>query len=72
MRMLLFSALLFVVFSIASCGGSATGHGMSAADSLRLQDSLDALQQAEKEALEILQAEQAAIQAAEEAAKAVK
>lgn len=42
---------------------------MSAADSIRLQDSLEALKQAEQEALDILQAEKAAEEASKAAAE---
>ena len=61
--------LLFAVIAVAcfaSCGGS-TGSktGMSAADSIRLQDSLDALEQAEMDAIQ--EAERAALKAARDA-----
>ncbi len=59
----------FVALSVASCGNGSSEKPMSAADSIRLQDSIDALMQAEQEALEIQQAEAAAEQAAQEAAK---
>jgi len=68
MKKLLFIIAAITAASFASCGGN-TGSGMSTADSIRLQDSLNALQQAEQEAIQ--EAERAAIQAAEEAAKEV-
>jgi len=66
MKKLLFIFAMTTAASFASCGGN-TGSGMSAADSIRLEDSLNALQQAEQEAIQ--EAEKAAIQAAEEASR---
>ena len=70
MRKILFMMMAIIAISFASCGNGSNGKYMSAADSIRLQDSIDAVMQAEQEALEIQQAEAAAEQAAQEAAKA--
>lgn len=69
MKNLLFITLTSIAFSFASCGNGSSKKPISAADSIRLQDSIDALIQAEQEALEIQQAEAAAEFAAQEAAK---
>lgn len=73
MRKILFMMMAIIAISFASCGNGSKGNNgksMSAADSIRLQDSIDAVMQTEQEALEIQQAEAAAEQAAQEAAKA--
>lgn len=72
MKNLLFIAFTFIALSFAACGNGTSVKQTSAADSIRLQDSLEALKQAEQEALDILQAERAAEQASRAAAEAAK
>ena len=69
MKNLLFISLTFIALSFAACGNGTSVTQMSAADSIRLQDSLEALKQAEQEALDILQAEKAAEEASKAAAE---
>lgn len=72
MKNLLFIAFTFIALSFVACGNGSSVKQTSAADSIRLQDSLEALKQAEQEALDILQAERAAEQASRAAAEAAK
>lgn len=72
MKNLLFIAFTFIALSFVACGNGSSVKQTSAADSVRLQDSLEALKQAEQEALDILQAERAAEQASRAAAEAAK
>jgi hypothetical protein len=72
MKNLLFISLTFFALTFAACGHGTSVKQMSAADSIRLQDSLEALKQAEQETLDILQAEKAAEQASKAAAERAK
>lgn len=69
MKKLLFATIASIALSFAACSHGSNEKPMSAADSIRLQDSIDALIEAEQEALEVQQAEAAAEKAAQEAAK---
>jgi len=69
MKKLVFIFITLVALSFASCGNGTGAQQQTAADSIRLQDSIDAVKQAEQEALEVQQAEKAAEIAAQAAAE---